>query len=210
MTAVLYKYRSLENFKNFLDIILKNRLYAAPYKDLNDPMEGKYYYPQGIFDGSRREKLENDKEKLRICSLSRNNNHELMWSHYANGQRGVAIGVTVSFSEDYTVKPVQYEGLPYYERMNFNNQTAIDILSNKLEVWEYEEEERVFVNNKMYVDVEVKKIITGRAMKKPDFYWLNDLIKRMQLQIEIIPADEIMGPYISKRTRKNKNGTLKM
>ncbi len=47
MNELLYKYRSLDNFKNFVDIILKNRLYAARYKDLNDPMEGQYYYRHG-------------------------------------------------------------------------------------------------------------------------------------------------------------------
>mgnify|MGYP001801434879 FL=1 len=53
---LLYKYRSLENFKNFVDIILKNRLYAATYKDLNDPMEGKYYYKEGRLDRYGRKK----------------------------------------------------------------------------------------------------------------------------------------------------------
>ena len=44
MTEISYKYRSVDNFRNFVDIILNNRLYAASYQDLNDPMEGHYYY----------------------------------------------------------------------------------------------------------------------------------------------------------------------
>ena len=41
--TTLYKYRSLENFEFFLDILLNKRLYASSYKDLNDAMEGVYY-----------------------------------------------------------------------------------------------------------------------------------------------------------------------
>ena len=84
MTNILYKYRSLDNFKNFIDIILKNRLYAAKYKDLNDPMEGQYYYRTGELDRNIRDRLAEEKGELRLCSLSRVNNNELMWSHYTN------------------------------------------------------------------------------------------------------------------------------
>ena len=37
-----FKYKSLDNLKHFLDIIANNRLYAAKYNELNDPMEGSY------------------------------------------------------------------------------------------------------------------------------------------------------------------------
>lgn len=45
---LLYKYRSIENFQFFVDIILNKRLYAARYLDLNDPMEGHYIYADGV------------------------------------------------------------------------------------------------------------------------------------------------------------------
>src|ERR1700733_10826409 len=92
---LLYKYRSLTNFKNFVDIILRNRLYASPYKEMNDPMEGQYYYRQGDYDRRTLRTIKENKQNLRLCSLSRNNHNELMWSHYADGQHGVAIGVSV-------------------------------------------------------------------------------------------------------------------
>jgi hypothetical protein len=92
---LLYKYRSLTNFKSFVDIILRNRLYASLYKEMNDPMEGQYYYRQGEYDPRTLRTIRDEKQNLRVCSLSRNNHHELMWSHYADGQRGVAIGVAM-------------------------------------------------------------------------------------------------------------------
>ena len=39
---ILYKYRALEPFRFFVDILLNKRFFAARYSDLNDPMEGQY------------------------------------------------------------------------------------------------------------------------------------------------------------------------
>ena len=103
MTDILYKYKSLQNFKFFVDIILKKRLYASKYKDLNDPMEGQYYYREGELRREIKEKILSQKNEYRICSLSRINNNELMWSHYADGQRGVAVGVKIDDTK-YTVR----------------------------------------------------------------------------------------------------------
>lgn len=192
MTNILYKYRSLDNFKNFIDIILKNRLYAAKYKDLNDPMEGQYYYRTGELDKSIRNKLAEEKGELRLCSLSRVNNNELMWSHYTNGQRGVAIGLKIDDNQ-YTVKPIQYNGLASIRNQNFDNQTAIEILSHKLEVWNYEQEERVFIRDKHFIDVQLVEIITGRAMSNSDFGLVRELVDKISPLIQIIKAETIMA-----------------
>jgi len=192
MTNILYKYRSLDNFKNFIDIILKNRLYAAKYKDLNDPMEGQYYYRTGELDRNIRDRLAEEKGELRLCSLSRVNNNELMWSHYTNGQRGVAIGLRIDDTQ-YTVRPIQYNGLASIRNQNFNDQTAIEILSHKLEVWNYEEEERVFVQDRHYIDVQVEEIILGRVMSNADIGLVRELIEKINPQIRIIRADTVMN-----------------
>lgn len=191
MTNILYKYRSLENFKNFVDIIMKKRLYAAKFKDLNDPMEGQYYYSRGELDRNIRDRLLEEKDELRISSLSRINNNELMWSHYTNGQKGVAIGLRIDETE-YTVRPIQYNGLAHVQHQNYNNQTAIEILSHKLEVWDYEQEERVFVRNKHFIHIEIEEIITGRAMSNQDYGFLKELIGKIDSDIRIIKAETLM------------------
>lgn len=191
MTEILYKYKSLDNFKNFVDIILKNRLYAAPYKDLNDPMEGQYYYRTGELDRNIRRKLTEEKGMLRLCSLSRVNYNELMWSHYTNGQRGVAIGLKID-DEKYMVRPIIYNGLASIENQNYNEQTAVEILSHKLEVWSYEKEERVFIQDKHFVDVEIVEIILGRVMSNPDISFMKELISKLNPDIKIIRAHEVM------------------
>ena len=190
MTKILYKYRSLDNFKYFVDIILNNRLYAAPYKDLNDPMEGQYYYKNGKLNYEIREKIKGMKAGLRICSLSRVNNNELMWSHYTNGQRGVIIGVEVD--KKHIIRPIEYNGISYVREENYNEQTAIEILSHKLEVWGYEEEERVFQEEGNFIDVKIKEIITGRRISEEDSELIEGMVRRINPEIRIIKAEPIL------------------
>ena len=139
---MLYKYRSLKNFKYFVDIILNNRLHAASYFDLNDPMEGHYLYsPDGLTKELIR-KIKGKKDQLRICSLSRTKENALMWAHYADGHRGVVIGVEVD-RDRYDLCPVLYVGPSFVQQAEINPpiETARRILSHKHEVWLYEEEE---------------------------------------------------------------------
>lgn len=188
---ILYKYRGIQNFRFFVDIILKNRLYASKYVDLNDPMEGQYYYNKGDLDKTIIRKLASDKGDLRLCSLSRKRDNELMWSHYAEGHRGVAIGIIVDCNQ-YDVRPIQYTGPAYLTTGQIQNDTPREILSHKLNVWSYEEEERVFITDKFYIDVQVAEVITGRAMSNQDFSFIKETIERINPLIQVIKADAFM------------------
>jgi hypothetical protein len=190
MTGILYKYRGLENFKNFVDIILKNRLYAAQYKDLNDPMEGQYYYHQGELNKTIRDKILEEKGTLRILSLSRVNNNQLMWSHYADGHKGIAIGVKIDNSK-YDVQPIDYDGIATIRNSDYNGQTAREILRHKLEVWNYEEEERVFQRNQMFIDVKIEEIILGQRVSNQNNGLIRELIEKINPDIRIIRAEEL-------------------
>ena len=51
---LLYKFRSLQNLRRFLDILVNKRLYMAHFNEMNDPMEGAFYsgaYDRGLLDG---------------------------------------------------------------------------------------------------------------------------------------------------------------
>ena len=192
MNEILYKYRSLDNFKNFVDIILKNRLYAAKYKDLNDPMEGQYYYRTGELNRDIRNKLLEEKGELRLCSLSQVKNNQLMWAHYTNGHRGVAVGLRIT-DTNCTIRPIQYNGLASIRNQDFNDQTAIEILSHKLEVWNYEEEVRVFVRDRHFVDIEIVEVITGLSMSNADFGFVRDLVEKINPEIRLIKAETFMN-----------------
>jgi hypothetical protein len=191
MDKILYKYRGVQNFRFFIDIIMKNRLYAAKYVDLNDPMEGQYYYKSGELDKSMLRKISSDKGDLRLCSLSRKKDNELMWSHYAEGHRGVAIGLNVD-NNRYDVRPIQYTGIHYLNSGQIEQDTPKEILSHKLNVWSYEEEERVFVTDKFYVDIEVKELITGRAMSNQDYSFIKEIVEKVNPSIRLIKAQSFM------------------
>ena len=181
---MLYKYRGINGFRYFVDIVLKKRLYAAPYFDLNDPMEGHYLYNKGELDSDVRDLIKDQKEKLRICSLSKDPNNELMWSHYAEGHRGVAIGVEIDDSK-HKIEPVIYDGLPQIGLLNIHNSTAKEILSHKLEVWKYEKEVRVFTNKIQHIDVTIKEILLGRSMNTKDIGFIKNLVKTINPEIDV-------------------------
>ncbi|MEJ1400504.1 MAG: DUF2971 domain-containing protein [Candidatus Sedimenticola sp. (ex Thyasira tokunagai)] len=187
---MLYKYRSLDGFKFLSDIFINQRLYAASYFDLNDPMEGHYRYSDGRLTDDLIKKIKDEKErKLKICSLSRDPNNELMWAHYANGHRGVVIGVEID-NQKYDVRPIEYDG-PSYVRMAHQNghlETAMRILSHKLDVWHYEEEERVFVRGENYVHAQIKQVIFGRRMSNQDKSLVKKLVQAVSPDTEILTS----------------------
>lgn len=182
--SLLYKYRSIENFRFFTDIILKQRLYAAQYFDLNDPMEGRYlYHGEQTMDKDIEMVLSGKKNKVRIVSLSRDSENELMWAHYANGHRGVAIGVEID-RHRYDVREIKYDGIPSVGTSAWS-MDAKDILIHKNEVWDYEEEERIFVTEGLFAEVEVRELILGSKMSTQDIGFISDLIKCINPDINI-------------------------
>jgi hypothetical protein len=185
----LYKYRSLENFKFIVDILINKRLYAAKYFDLNDPMEGVYSYQSGELDENIRKRLLGEKKELRICSLSEINNDILMWSHYANGHRGVAIGVEINTNK-YAVNRVIYDGQKTVSDTNYNNLSAEEILKHKADCWEYEQEWRVFSNTE-FVPVTIKEIILGIKIDTKDASLVKKLGEKINSDIEVIEGKTI-------------------
>lgn len=181
MTEVLYKYRSLDNFKNFVDIIMNNRLFAARYDTLNDPMEGNYFYNDGEINESIKAKIYDTKQMIRLCSLAKSPTNFLMWSHYAKGHSGVAIGVRIN-NNQYNVKEIQYLD----DLRHIQNLEAITILSSKIKCWEYEQEVRAFTeDNTQYIHVQIESIHIGSNMSNQDYSLVQKLIEKINPNIEI-------------------------
>lgn len=174
----LYKYRALEPFRFFVDILLNKRFFAARYSDLNDPMEGQYLLTEsGKINTEVQQILNSDKERLRICSLSRNPSIDLMWAHYANGDRGVAIGVRID--SRYDVRPLEYSGPLCLTPGMHIAFTARDILLRKNEAWIYEQEARVFTMGQQFVDVELVDILCGTRMSTQDKGMVQRLVEKL-------------------------------
>lgn len=162
----LYKFRSLQQIEFTLDILLRERLYCAPYKDLNDPFEGLFYtisQPMGMAMTTRRyyktiEDLPFYNTDVRICSLSEELGDIRMWSHYASGHQGVAIEIDFTEGANSLYKVDYSEGLQKFGTTILAGATAEEVLSVKTNHWEHEREYRIIQQNEYF---EIKGKITG-------------------------------------------------
>ena len=174
---MLYKYRGVSGLKYFLEIFVNNKLYAGPYTELNDPMEGLYKYRESVLSGDQLSAIKGEKEKVGILSLSKRSDNQLMWSHYAEGHKGVAIGVRIK-DKNCETREIEYTGLSSIGSRPTDGpyETALNILSRKLDIWEYEEEVRVFTRGKSTVNIEIIEVVFGCKMTKKDIKFFTKLL----------------------------------
>ena len=159
---MLYKYRGLSNLQFALDIFVKERLYAADFKSLNDPMEGSYNYEQGTLERQQIDAIYSQKNQYRLVALSVDLNNLLMWSYYAESHTGMVVGVDIVDPDADTV-PIDYvENLSI--ELNYDD-VAKRILSKKYALWRHEREYRIFVR-KPFVKVKVRELIFGVGTKR--------------------------------------------
>lgn len=187
---MFYKYRSLDNFHYVLDIVINKRLFATTFSQMNDPMEGIYTGRQH-FNSIQMQALNQYRHDIKFCSLSRVDDNPLMWSHYADGSRGVVIEVELDLnSEDIEIRDVIYgTSFELQHNSNIDEQLAKDVLSHKASFWQYEEEVRVFTNQE-FVPVKVKKIIFGEKADEERKNMLKKIINSFDPSIQIKEWDE--------------------
>lgn len=166
MPELLYKYRSLSKIERILEIIIDRRLYGALYTEMNDPMEGYFQYTPDV-DRNLVSNIMDSKNKRYICSLSRKSNIGLMWTHYADENKGCCIEVEVT-SKWERLEVVYSNKIP-----TLNASTTLeDILKVKAPVWHYEEEIRYLSkensSNRMLA-IKIKRIIFGYKIKEKYF-----------------------------------------
>jgi hypothetical protein len=191
---ILYKYKAFSNFENLVDIIVNSRLYAASYDKMNDPMEGGYSFPK-TYSNEQIEALEGVIAKQKFCSLSASNDIDLMWAHYANGNRGICIGVTLKKTrragEAYWVT---YDGQPnLIHDCDQNMQDRVrKILRHKSACWGYEKEVRIFSNEGHLVDVEIREIIFGKRADSQLKPLVEALVKEFLPKAVVLTQDDLM------------------
>lgn len=169
MVEILYKYRSLHNFRRFIDILYHKRLYCALFTELNDPMEGFFWHstttPKQVLNEIMKEKF-----SYRICSLSKNYQDIGMWTFYADEGRGCCLGVDVT-DNSWEMKALQYDNdLPNYDELNrrYGEIGAIErILNTKLCRWSNESEIRFVKQTKeKFIPIHIREIILGYKISK--------------------------------------------
>jgi len=185
---VLYKYRSLDNWKFILDILLEERLYAASFKTLNDPMEGRYHYQRDEVSKAFDRSLRMSKDYWRICSLTTKPTSTLMWSYYAGGHTGVALGVVVPAKRGQTLRPVIYDSEVFLgpgHQQRPPRDVALEILSQKQQAWAHEEEVRVF-SARPFVEVQLKRVLLGCHIADADKELLTRLVRTIAPKATIV------------------------
>ena len=173
-----YKFRSLLNMKRFIDIILNERLYASRYDELNDPMEGVYLTNPS--NGNIIRLLRQEKYKTRICSLSKDYRHTLLWSHYADSHTGCCIEVSAINEREEPTTVNYIEQIPTINEMREGK----DLLSHKSIVWEYENEVRYF-RKSSYLNVRIYRVIFGLKVSKEDYHFYKKLIHAINPEIDV-------------------------
>lgn len=191
---ILYKYRSLQNLDHVLDILHHSRLYCARYLELNDPFEGLFsttiHIPRNkramfsffrLPDTYTRTKSVDDlslssKDKVRICSLSSSLSDVRLWSHYADGNRGIALEIDFSGIED-QIHEVKYsERLPSYGFGILGAPNPIEVLTHKTIHWNWESECRI-IHEGEYFDISnrLKAIYVGTRIKDTHLAFLDKM-----------------------------------
>lgn len=173
MPELLYKYRSLSKIERILEIIIDRKLYGALYTEMNDPMEGYFQYSPDV-DRNLVRNIMDSKNKRYICSLSRKSNIGLMWTHYADENKGCCIEVEVT-SKWERLEVVYSNKIP---TLNVNT-TLEDILKVKAQVWHYEDEIRYLSpkkSTKRMLAVRINRIIFGYKIKTKYFNRIKKVI----------------------------------
>ena len=178
-----YKFRDLKNYKYILDIFLNQRLYSSSFRNLNDNFEGQFF--SEAFNKSTRNRLNpNKKEHLSICSFSKNYKNHLMWSHYADGHRGIVIGFEIQDS-DSIVDKVNYNGLASFQTFPQKFDEFKLVFLNKLNEWEYEQEYRIITKKQSYIKIKIKEVIFGSETQDYDKEVIKKLVELIDKRITI-------------------------
>ena len=173
--TILYKYRSLENFQRFMEILIDQQIWADVFTKMNDPNEG-YYLAEWDKESPIANIILKNKQELRFCCFSKCQNIGLQWSLYADGLKGVVVGVEVPAK--YEIKKIDYKDKhPTIEDCRDPYEAAKKILQYKLSAWAREKEVRVFAPpSEKYIDIVVRKIILGSRTPEDEKSLIKDMV----------------------------------
>ncbi len=183
-----YKFRSLNNLPWIADILVENRLYCSLAENLNDPMEG-------LFHANLKDEgfstLELSDCTARICAFSSVVDDILLWSHYADDHKGIAIG----FVPEKEIEKVHYSDSLYtlgiHKDMRERTVGARSCYLTKLEQWEYEQEFRYisFNQDEEFIYGKVTNVIFGIRTPSPVKKFINSFCEKMEIHTEDASLD---------------------
>lgn len=212
---ILYKYKSLSNIENVLDIILKERLFCVSYNKLNDPFEGlfletiklsysrllalKVPFPPHLVNSSIKqyknvEDLQIDLSRTKICSLSSDMSDVRLWSHYADGHKGVVFEIDFSGIESQVHEVIYDHKLPTFGSSILTGPLPRKVLSHKTKHWEYESEYRIIHDGEYFsISNRIKAIYAGFRISDTHYDILTKIVPK---EIPICPTKLNMDKII--------------
>ena len=185
-----YKFRRASQADRIFDVLINNRLYCAQLDDLNDPVEGIFAYTCSSDMKHQARDFFDEVEKVihdyRICSLAGTYDCHLLWSHYADGFKGVAI--EVDLPDDLPeIRRVLYRGVFAFLKItkdSHNKRSAQEVLFSKYSEWDYEREIRIISKNEWYqLERPVRRVIAGHRISPPLFDALQLVCETLNVEI---------------------------
>jgi hypothetical protein len=89
-------------------------------------------------------------DKSRVCSLSASEKDVRLWSHYANGHKGIAIEIDIEVENSELYEVDYIEELEELGNTILTGPKSDDILKTKSKHWDYEQEYRVITSNEFF------------------------------------------------------------
>ena len=148
----------------------------AHYNEMNDPMEGVFYYNPN--NKQLLDSISEGKRKQLLCCFSKDYKNTLLWSHYADSHQGCCLAVEV------TSKLNPYEVNYSQVIPDISSCKIEDILTHKSIYWGYEKEVRFIKEEitssghkaKPYISVKIKSVLLGCRMQKTEVNFYKSLI----------------------------------
>jgi hypothetical protein len=172
----LYKFRSLATKKEkerVYNTLQTGEFHLSNWKELNDPMEGVFYYITSSDNLEIIENLKFDKLKQRICSFSKTFYNLLLWSHYADGHKGIAIEIEIDRKNPNLNKVIYESKIPTFQ--DLSSIQAIEILTKKIKKWNYEKEYRFIDEVEKYIIGEIRTVYFGIRCSENDKFEIKNL-----------------------------------
>lgn len=165
----LYKYKSLQNLWFILDVVFNRRLYCAHWTELNDPLEGRYEIYLGEssarFHDKMLDQIEGAKDQFRVASLSADPNNFLLWSHYADGHKGVALEIDIPFNHPDLIQVIYTDFSSVFTSTGQTKEDMRHLFNGKTEAWAYEEEYRIVVDRQYFeLPSPVTRVLIGHRV----------------------------------------------
>jgi hypothetical protein len=182
-----YKYKSLNNFEFILDLLLRERIYAGKYHELNDPMEGVIKL-DGAIPKEHIHEWEQSLKKYNICSFTRDPENNLMWSHYADGGKGCLVEFELKPETEYS--KVNYGKTPLIKANQMKSLDPKEVFLYKLKYWQYEKEFRCILTDQNYLPITVKSVLFGPRSDKTKVAFLIDILACCKPELTICRSGE--------------------